>query len=245
MALFGKKRTKGKKNKSNKFDSSLMLLSDKAPWSAQEAYKALRTNITFSLPGTDCKIVCVSSGFQGDGKSINTINTAISFGQLGKKTLLIDCDMRLPTCATKLGAKGAPGLSDVLVGQSPLTEALQRDVHGIDFISAGNIPPDPTWLIQSQQMGVMLEELRKFYDWIFIDLPPVTTVADASIISRYADGFLLVVRHESTEYRAIADMLSQLEMAGAKILGFIYNDLSQNEGRYYYKNYYYKRSSDA
>ena len=88
-------------------------------------------------------------------------------------------------------------------------------------------------------MELLLKEFRKYYDYIVIDLPPVTTVADASIVAKYVDGFLLVVRHEVTDYRAIADMLGQLRMAEAKILGFIYNDASSGDSRYY-RNYYYK-----
>ena len=219
-----------------------MLLTDKSAWPVQEAYKALRTNITFSLPNSGCKVVAVSSAQAHDGKSINTINSAIAFGQLDKKVLLIDCDLRLPTVAHKLGLNGAPGLSDLLVGEAEIGQVLQRETaYGIDVIPAGNLPPDPTWLLQSEQMKRYLNELRKYYEYIFIDLPPVMTVADASIMAQYTDGFLIVVRHEVTDTRAIADTLNQLRLAGAKVLGFIYNDVTQGGGKYYskyYKSYY-------
>lgn len=111
------------------------------------------------------------------------------------------------------------------------------------MIPAGNIPPDPTALLQSRRMESLIAGLRKVYDYVIIDLPPVTTVADAAILSKYIDGFLLVVRHGNTEYGAIRDMLGQLQLADAKIVGFIYND-AEAEGNKYYKRYYYKSKSN-
>lgn len=234
-----KKKRSGRRNQ----DERDMILTENSPWPVQEAYKALRTNVIFSLPGSECKVIGVSSAFMHDGKSINALNHAISYGQLGKQTLIIDADMRLPTVAKKLGIKGVPGLSDVLVGQSDIVKAIRRVSRiGIDVLPAGNIPPDPTWLLQSKQMKILLDQLRKYYDYIIIDLPPVTTVADASILAHQIDGYLLVVRDQSTEYRAINDMLEQMKLAKAKIIGFIYNDVAQHGDRYY-KNYgqYYKK----
>ena len=240
--MSAKKNTK-KSSASKVGGTKTVLLSDKAPWPVQEAYKALRTNVTFSLPGTDSKVIAVTSATRHDGKSVNAINFAISFGEIGKKVLIIDCDMRLPTVATKLGIKAIPGISDFLAGQVKVSDAVVAlPEYHIDVLPAGNIPPDPTRLLQSEQMGAMLAALKKYYDYIVIDLPPVTTVADAAILSHYVDGYLLVVRNESTEYRAVADMLEQLRFADAKIIGFIYNDAVIGTGKKYYRHYYYKKS---
>ena len=232
-------RNKSKVRKIELGDLKETLLTNDSPWPVQEAYKALRTNISFMLPGSECKVVCVTSGFPGDGKSSNIVNLAISFADIGKKVLLLDCDMRIPVLASMIGGKGTPGLADFLTNQNSAHEVLQRHLHGVDFISAGSIPPDPTWLLQSEQMKVFLRGMRNHYDWIFIDLPPVTTVADASILSELMDGYLLVVRHMSTEYPAITNMINQLEKVNARILGFVYNDY-QNEQGNYYKKYYRK-----
>ena len=237
MAL--SKRSKKRANKTRKHDLGSTLLTENSPWPVQEAYKALRTNLSFMLPGSECKVVCVTSGFPGDGKSSNIVNIAVSFADIGNKVLLLDSDMRLPTLNRKVGVNGIPGLADLLTGKSTASEVLQRNVHGLDFISAGNIPPDPTWLLQSKQMEVFPEEMRNYYDWIFVDLPPITTVTDASILSKYMDGYLLVVRHMSTEYRAVTDMVNQLEKVNARILGFIYNDYQDTQSGYY-KKYYRK-----
>lgn len=233
MSLFQKKRISGRSNSIAKSESE-MILSNDSPWPMQEAYKALRTNITFCLPGNGSKVIAISSPQAHDGKTTVCINTAISFAQIGKKVLLLECDFRLPTVGTKLRICSIPGLSDTLIGKAQIAEALHRNVRdGLDVIPSGSLPPDPTWLLQSNQMAVLIEQFRKLYDYILIDLPPVTTVADASIFAKYADGFLITVRHQMTEVPAIEDTLTQLRLAGAKILGFVYNDAEIENGHYY------------
>ena len=246
MAVEKTKKKEKKKNSGRRemSDSQKMILRENSPWPVKEAYKTLRTNIIFSLPGTGGKVLAVTSAFRGDGKSVNAINIAISFGQVGKKSVILDCDMRLPTVASKLGVKGAPGLSDFLAGQVDIQQILYKvPEQPINMIPAGNIPPDPTALLQSSRMESLVAGLRKVYDYVIIDLPPVTTVADAAILSKYIDGFLLVVRHGNTEYGAIRDMLGQLQLADAKIVGFIYNDAETEGNKYYRKYYYYKSKS--
>lgn len=218
-------------------DSRKMLLTQNSPFAVQEAYKALRTNVAFSLPGSESKCIGVTSAIRGDGKSTNAINLAISFAQTGKRVILIDCDMRLPTVASKIGIKGQTGLSNLLIGESQVGTVIQRvDELGIDVLPAGTIPPDATRLLESKQMEVFLKELKGFYDYVIVDLPPVTAVADAAILAKYMDGFLLVVRHGQTEFRAINEALTQLRFVNAKVLGFIYHGASVGDKKYY-KNY--------
>lgn len=224
-------------------DSKRSILREKSPFMMREAYKALRTNVAFSLPGNDAKCIAVTSGSRGEGKSYNSVNLAIAFAQIGKKVVLFDCDMRLPTVASKLGLKAKPGLSDYLVGEASLEEAIRRDVEGVDVFPAGSIPPDPTGLLESTQIEDLIARMREEYDYIIIDLPPVNTVADAAILSRCIDGFLLVVRHGNTENKDIAEMLRQLKMVGARVLGFVYNDVPVEGKRYYYRYYYYGKKN--
>lgn len=221
------------------FDSQKMLLSKNSPFSMQEAYKTLRTNTTFSLPGSDSKCIGIISANRGDGKSSIAANLAISFGQINKKVVLVDCDMRLPTIAFKLGVESKPGLSNYLAGECDHLPIQHHPTKNIDIISSGNIPPDPTKLIESTQMTDMIELLKETYDYIIMDFPPIVIVSDAVILSRSVDGYLIVVRHSQSEASKIAECLRQLKFSDAKIIGFVYNGKSDSK-KYYKKSRYYR-----
>ena len=235
--LFRKKKAEKRKDKVSREKT---VLSDKSPWSIQEAYKVLRTNVLFSLPGEGPRIIAVTSAFASDGKTTNAVNTAISMGKLNKKVLLIDCDMRKPSVDGMLGIRAVPGLSDTLAGLNKMEEALQHmEESDIDVISAGSIPPDPTLLLQGGEMHRLLNKAKSSYDYVVLDFPPVTTVTDAVLLSDIIDGYLIVVRHERTDYRAVIDTVEQLRFAKANIIGFIYNDYSLENKKYSYRGYGY------
>ena len=243
-----KKRFYEKNKKVNRnFDTSLdEILTQSSPWPVQEAYKALRTNVVFSIPGSGCKVIGICSSMMHEGKSINAINLALSFAQLGKKTLLIDCDLRKPTVAMRLKIKNQLGLSNLLTGQCRASEAFVRlPKFGIDVLAAGSIPPDPTWLLASNQMDQLLANMRERYDIIIIDMPPVMSVSDALIMSKNVDGYILVIRHNFSDFRAIDDAMTAFKRADAKVIGFLYNDVTQGRKgyrkSYYYNSYYYYR----
>lgn len=230
---------RNKKEGRRTVNEAKMILNDNTPWAVKEAYKGLRTNVLFSLPGSESKVIGVTSAFMHDGKSINAINIAISLAQLNKKVMLIEADLRRPTISARFQVKGTPGLSDALVAQANFTDCVRRlRDYRIDMMPAGSLPPDPTWLLQSRQMQALVNALKKQYDYIVFDLPPVTSVADAAIMAPNLDGFLFVVRHNSTDVRGIRDALSQLKRAKARIIGFVYNDATSNESGYYAGNYH-------
>lgn len=236
MAFHFKKHTQQEKGSRN---NEYSILTDQSPWPIQEAYKALRTNLTFSLPGSDCKVIGITSAFRHDGKSTNAANIAISFCQIDKKVMLIEGDLRKPTLSKKLNCRQVPGLADMLIGKHSLkecTRATTKHKHLV-VVPAGNIPPDPTWLFQSEQMATLVNGLKNHFDYIFVDLPPITSVADALILSPLMDGYLLVVRDNATEYRALADTLEQMRLTKAKVIGFIYNDAESAGGDKYYRYY--------
>lgn len=243
-----RKRVFANKKKVNRHldTTSDEILTQSSPWPVQEAYKALRTNIVFSIPGSGSKVIGICSSTMHEGKSINAINLALSFSQLGKKTLLIDCDLRKPTIAMRLKIKNTLGLSNLLTGQCRASEAFVRlPKLGIDVLAAGSIPPDPTWLLASNQMNQLLTTMRDHYDVIIMDMPPVNSVSDGLILSKYIDGYVLVVRHRESDFREIDDAMASFKRADAKVIGFLYNDAY--EGRkgygksYYYRSYYYRR----
>lgn len=234
-----------KKNKNHindTFDPQKMLLSDATPFSVQEAYKTLRTNISFSLPGSGCKCIGVTSAHRGDGKSSVSSNLAISLAQLNKKVALIDCDLRLPTIAQKFRIRSFPGLSNWLSGGVDEIPMQHLDDKNIDILPAGNIPPDSTTLISSVEMTKLIERLKKSYDFIIFDFPPVTIVSDAVLITKSIDGYLVVVRHRHSEYQMVNETIRQMQFANAKIIGFVYNGLNVSKKYYKKGNYskYYK-----
>ncbi len=224
------------RDNSGKHHSTDYILDENTPFAINEAYKALRTNLIFSIPDEGAKVIGVTSASRGEGKSTVTLNLAVSFAQLGKKVLLLDCDLRLPTVAEKLGIKGLPGLSDLLVAKECPIRYMKE--LGIYVLPSGTQPPDATALLSSTRMDEVIAEAREKFDYIFLDLPPVTTVADATILSKRIDGFLLVVKRNYSRYGAISDTLNQLELVDARVLGYVYTSAEASGG--YYK--YYGRS---
>lgn len=244
---------KKKRKNTIAFDPNVMLLSEQSAFTVKEAYKTLRTNVIFSLPGSDSKCVGVVSADRGDGKSSIALNLAISFAQINKKVIIVDCDLRLPTVSSKLGIPGKPGLSNFLTGTQDEKEPMIRrsKEYGIDIMTAGDVPPDPTTLLGSKEMAAFIELLKKYYDYIILDFPPITIVSDAVILSEIVDGYLIVVRHNKSEYQKISETLNHLSFAGAHVLGFVYNGKDEHKkyyrsGKYskyyYYNKYYYKNN---
>ena len=217
------------------------LLTQKLPFNVQEAYRSLRTNVMFALPGSGCKCIGVTSPTPGDGKSTTSANLAISLAQIGKRVILIDCDMRLPTIAAKFRVKAVPGLSDFLVGQARIEEVVRTvDNCELHVLPSGSIPPDSTGLLEAKQLENLFNALRDVYDYVIVDLPPVITVPDAVILSKYLDGYLLTIRHRQTVHRAVKEMLRQLQLTEAKVIGFVFTG-SEADGSRYYKYRYGKR----
>ena len=191
-------------------------------FSIKEEYKTLRTNILLSLPTEGCKIIGITSAQPFEGKSVNCLNLAITFAQTGARVLLIDCDLRIPSQARLVGLKAAPGVSNVLVGMNNVGEAVQKTKYpGVDILLSGDIPPNPSELLGSENMEKTLRELSQKYEFIFIDLPPVNVVADAVIVSKYVSGLLLVVRSSVSRRDSIAEALKRLELARANIIGIL------------------------
>lgn len=229
-------------------DSGRILLNSKSPFSMQEAYKTLRTNVIFSLPGSGCKSIGIASANRGEGKSTVAANLAISLAQINKKVVLVDCDMRLPTIASKFGCSSTPGLSNYLSGVCGEPPVISIEYKGIDIIPSGNIPPDSTKLISSMEMVKLVEMLKEKYDFIVFDFPPINIVSDAAMMSGIINGYLLVVRHNQSEYQMVAETVRQMRFANANIIGFVYNGKNDEKkyykkGKYYKGNYYYYKKS--
>ena len=199
-------------------------LADNLSFAAAEAYKLLRTNLDFSIPdGKGAKIIGVTSALRGEGKSTTSVNIAYTMAQTAEKVLLIECDLRLPTLAKRIRVKARPGLSNLLVGQCNGNEALQKSglLPNLWVMTAGDIPPNPAELLGSDNMAVTLKAVSEVFDVIIVDLPPVTAVSDAVIVSKLVDGMVVVVRQEYCDRAAVEETVRQLRFVEAKILGFV------------------------
>ena len=218
-------------------------------FAASEAYKLLRTKLQFSfVDENDSRVIGVSSALTGEGKSLTAVNLAYAFAQLGKKVLLIDCDMRRPSLADKLPIRKTSGLSEFLTGQAMEQRLIQVCMidgtnQSFHVISSGRTPPNPMELISSARMKKMLKTLRQSYDYIILDLPPVGEVGDALAIAKYTDGILTVVRQNHCDRMSLASAVRQFEFLDTKMLGIVFNCTTDDSIAYgsKYLNRYYKR----
>lgn len=216
-------------------------------FTAAEAYKLLRTNILFSLPDENrCRIIGVTSSLRGEGKSTSAINLSYSLAEAGKRVLLIDADMRLPSVAKKMEISNDVGLSNILVnsGERMGVSVYKTLVHeNWHIITSGSIPPNPSELLGSNRMKKLLEALSAKYDFIIIDLPPVDIVTDALVIAPVIDGMVIVVKENSTDRRSLNECVRLLKMSDAKILGFVMTGVKESDGAYGRYKYKYKYGS--
>ena len=249
-SYYGTGRGKKGKYATDTLQTKRGIIGPNISFAAAEAYKLLRTKLQFSFADeNDCHIVGVSSALSGEGKSLTTVNLAYALAQLDKKVLLVDCDMRRPTLAEKMGLLKTPGLSNYLTRQCQMNELMQvckmrEGEMPFHVITAGQNPPNPMELLSSSRMKKALEAMRKTYDYVILDLPPVGEVGDALAIAKNTDGMLLIARQNYCDRNALADTVRQFEFVQAKILGTVFNCASENGGNGYYKRYYksyYKR----
>ncbi|WP_394218252.1 CpsD/CapB family tyrosine-protein kinase [Halobacillus trueperi] len=200
-----------------------------------EQFRTIRTNLQFTSVDSDLETMLVTSASPSEGKSITTANTAVVFAQQGKKTLLVDADMRKPTIHYTFRVDNTKGLSNYLVKSHSVTElASKTDVDHLDVLPCGPIPPNPSELLGSDKMKRFIEEAKKTYDVVIFDMPPVLAVADAQVLSNSVDGVLLVVRSKQTEKEAIMKAKEQLDQTKANILGVVLNDQDIKSSNYYY-----------
>ena len=200
------------------------VLNDKSSFHVKEAYKALRTNVVFTIPHDGAKRIIVTSALAGEGKSTNCLNLAISFAQTGAKVLLIDCDLRKPNVANLLNISSTPGLSNVLANLCTIDSVIvHSDYANLDVIPSGDIPPNPAELLGSVSMQETLDKLSEIYEYIFLDTSPVNIVTDAAVMSKMVDGILLVVRQGRTDKESVAEAIKKLSFVEGNIIGFVLN----------------------
>lgn len=200
-----------------------------------EQFRTIRTNIQFSSIDQELQTIIVTSSGPAEGKSTTTANLAVVFAQQGKRVLLIDSDLRKPTVHYTFRLENHVGLSNVLTRQSTLQEAVKETAQEkLWVLSSGPIPPNPSELLGSKGMQVLLEQAKEEYDVIILDTPPVLAVTDAQVLSNIADGVVLVVSSGKTETESAKKAKELLDSAKAKILGVVLNNKKAEDSQYYY-----------
>jgi capsular exopolysaccharide synthesis family protein len=209
-----------------------------------EAFRQLRTNLQFIDATRPVGVLVVTSSIAGEGKSTTAINLAVSFSDSGRRVLLIEADLRRPRVAEYLGLEGAVGLTNVLVGQAAIDDVLQPwGRGGLTVLPSGTIPPNPSELMGSPLMAELIIQLRKSFDMIIIDTPPLLPVTDAAVASRLADGVVVVVRYGKTTRNQVSTALRSLAAVDARVLGTVLT-MSPVKGAEAYSAYGYYDDDD-
>ena len=218
-------------------------------FAAKEAYKLLRTNLMFALSDIEVDrgyIVGTTSALRGEGKSTTTLNLACVLAEQGKRVVVVEGDLRLPSLRKKLKMRGKEGLSHVLIGRRDPSGYVRKCQIGVvdgepvsfDLLPAGEIPPNPSELLGSKRMEETLHVLAERYDYVLLDLPPVTAVSDALVATKLVDGVVMVVRNEYSDTGSLNEAIRQLQQVGGKILGFALTYANSSMGGYRYRGRY-------
>lgn len=206
-----------------------------------EAYKRVRTNITFS--GEDIRVVAVTSSIPNEGKSEVSFRLAQAFAEDGKKVLYIDADIRKSVTVARYGVdRETKGLSHYLSGQTKNLEDViyETNIDNLSMIFTGAKAPNPAELLGRPKFANMLETLKEQYDFIILDCPPLGSVIDAVLVAKNCDGTILVIESDNVSYKMVQNVKKQLDQSDCKILGVVLNKVqSGGKGYYgYYKGYY-------
>ncbi len=230
-----------------------MLITKHEPKSAvAEAFRALRTSLHFSGISKENKIILVTSSFPQEGKSVISSNLSNVIAQTKARVLIIDCDLRRSSLHEKFGYGKTPGLSEILTGDITFAKAVHStDTEGLDLITAGTNPPNPSELLGSEVMKQLIITQRKNYDFILIDAPPVMAVSDAPVLTSVCDLAVLVVEAGRVPVKIAQRMREMLITIKAPVAGIVFNDKSGKGetyeyygSRYYGKGYGYGYYSD-
>jgi len=188
-----------------------------------ESFRVLRTNMQYIEVDHDQKVFAVTSALPSEGKTTTAINLALTLALTNQRVALVECDLRRPLVASRLGIDGAVGTTSVLIGKVSLHDAIQTVDGGLSVLACGPIPPNPSELLQSKAMDNLLKQLRAEYDVVLLDAPPLLPVTDAALLAAQTDGALVVVRHGKTTRDQLEHAIERLDAVDGKALGVVIN----------------------
>ena len=207
----------------------------KDDYNYKEAIKTLRTNIQFC--GNSIHVVMFTSAMPDEGKSDVSFALAESLSQIGKKTLMVDADIRKSVLVSRYQLEHeVNGLSQYLSGQKTLEEAIyQTNIENLDVMFAGPYSPNPAELLEEELCGEMFRELSEEYDYIIVDTPPMANLIGGAIVARHCDGAVMVIESGAISYHLEQKVKNQLEKTGCRILGVVLNKVDLHSEKYYGK----------
>ena len=206
-----------------------------------EVFRTLRTNLQYMKKSNSCQTLVITSTVQGEGKSFVAANLAVTFAQASKKTLIIDADMRRPRQHTIFGVDMFPGLSNYLSGvnlsrsrhETSIKECIYATkVDNLYMMPSGNIPPNPSELLQSRKLNALLNEIEPNFDVIIFDGAPCLLVTDSTIISRVVDATILVASQNKTKMYDLKEAKRRINHVGGHIAGVVLNRVKVSKAKY-------------
>ena len=229
---------------------SAALVTLHSPWSpAAEHYRLVRTNLQSIAKDLKLEVILVTSPEPNDGKTISTVNMAISIANNGSRTLIIDCDLRKASIARTLGVRRSPGVGEMLTDGEVITdfEPFKTDIENLSCIPGGRITTPPPELLGSDTMQELINSARKHFDIVIIDSPPVLAVTDAVVLAPFCDAAVIVVAANKTSPRGVRTTITTLENLGVTIAGVVFNqyDLGRSAAGYYGYQYGYAYAGEA
>jgi receptor protein-tyrosine kinase len=228
------RQRRGKEQPKNSDDLASRLVTILDPLgAASEAYRTLRTNLFYTLVDDPPKVIVLTSYGPREGKSTVCANLGVVLAQAGKDTVILDCDFRKPTMHKFFGIRNIRGIVDILVGSVGVQEVWAEGVEGLKVAPAGPIPPNPSELLGTQRFSALLADMRRSFDYVLVDAPPIGWVSDPAILAAQGDGVLLVLDAQNTRKRSVQLAMRSLESVGTNVLGTVMNNVKVDNDRYY------------
>ncbi|CAH2714877.1 Tyrosine-protein kinase YwqD [Neobacillus rhizosphaerae] len=199
-----------------------------------EQYRLIRNNLHFSSVDHDIKTIVITSPEPSDGKSTTSANLAIVLSQHGKRVLLVDADLRKPSVHYTFNLSNKDGLTSVLTKDISLEKAICKTyLPNLDILTSGPIPPNPSELLDSKTMELLIEELKLAYEYIIFDTPPILVVTDSQNLASKCDGVVMVVSSGKTKKDRAMKAKDLLEKANSIMVGIVVNGVESTQGKYY------------
>jgi len=232
---------------SNNNDLNYRIITAESPSSIPaENYRRAKVSLSFSEVDKELKVISVISATQGEGKTTALENIGMTYVEDGLKVIFVDLDLRRPKLHRYAHVKNENGVTDVLTNKIQLKDAIKHTTYGYDLLNSGSKCSFPTSMLGSNAIDEMIASLKKEYDIVLIDCPPILSVSDGVVIARFVDGFIYIVSQQKTKRRVARDAMNVLRQNKVPVIGTMLTEISKGStsSYYYYYKYYYTSYGD-